>query len=117
MKLFICMYHYIRDLKHSRYPKIKGLDVDLFCKQIMFFKANFNVVRMEQVFAAIEEGVQLPENPILLTFDDGYIDHYTFAAPILEDNGLQGSFFIPAKAFSTHQLLDVNKIHYILASA
>lgn len=116
MKLFISMYHYIRDLKHSRYPKIKGLDVDLFRRQIAFFKTNFNVVRMEQVFATIEEGVQLPENPVLLTFDDGYIDHYTFVAPILEENELQGSFFIPGKTFSTHQLLDVNKVHYILAS-
>jgi peptidoglycan/xylan/chitin deacetylase (PgdA/CDA1 family) len=30
---------------------------------------------------------------------------------------VQGSFFIPGKTFATHQLLDVNKIHYILASA
>lgn len=116
-KLCITMYHYTRDLKHSRYPSIKGLDVDLFRKQIAFFKANFNVVRMEQVIEAIETGEQLPENAVLLTFDDGYIDNYTYALPILEDNGLQGSFFIPGKTFSTHQLLDVNKIHYILASA
>jgi len=53
----------------------------------------------------------------LLTFDDGYIDNYTYALPILEEFGLQGSFFIPGKTFMTHQLLDVNKIHYILASA
>lgn len=26
-KLYIAMYHYTRDLKHSRYPEIKGLDV------------------------------------------------------------------------------------------
>lgn len=30
---------------------------------------------------------------------------------------MQGSFFIPGKTFTTHQLLDVNKVHYILASA
>ena len=53
----------------------------------------------------------------MLTFDDGYIDNYTYALPILEEFGLQGSFFIPGKTFMTHQLLDVNKIHYILASA
>jgi peptidoglycan/xylan/chitin deacetylase (PgdA/CDA1 family) len=35
----------------------------------------------------------------------------------LEEFGVQGSFFIPGKTFATHQLLDVNKIHYILASA
>lgn len=36
---------------------------------------------------------------------------------MLEEYGFQGSFFIPGKTFDTHQLLDVNKIHYILASA
>jgi len=31
----------------------------------------------------------------------------------LEEFGIQGSFFIPGKTFATHQLLNVNKIHYI----
>lgn len=62
-------------------------------------------------------GGLLPEQALLLTFDDGYIDNYTFAFPILQEYGVQGSFFIPGKTFVTHQLLDVNKIHYILASA
>ena len=34
----IVMYHYIRDLKNSRYPEIKGLDYDLFKEQIAFFQ-------------------------------------------------------------------------------
>lgn len=82
-----------------------------------FFQANCSVVRMEQVIEAISGGEELPENAVLLTFDDGYIDNFTFAFPILEEFGFQGSFFIPGKTFTTHQLLDVNKIHYILASA
>lgn len=116
-RLNICMYHYIRDLCHSRYPEIKGLDVRLFRKQCLFFKENFKVVRMEQVIEAVKGGTTLPENALLLTFDDGYVDNYTYALPILEEFGFQGSFFIPGKTFTTHQLLDVNKIHYILASA
>lgn len=116
-KLFISMYHYTRDLAHSRYPNIKGLDIDLFRRQIEFLKANFNIVRMEQVIDSVERHTALPENAVLLTFDDGYADNYTYALPILEEYGVQGSFFIPGKTFSTHQLLDVNKVHYILASA
>lgn len=116
-KLYISMYHYTRDLTHSRYPEIRGMDVPLFRKQMEFFKANFNVVRMEQVIDSVKNGTRLPENALLLTFDDGYVDNYTYAFPILEEFGFQGSFFIPGKTFTTHQLLDVNKIHYILASA
>lgn len=116
-ELYISMYHYTRDLKHSRYPEIKGLDVKLFREQIAFMKSNFNIVTMEQVLEAISTKEKLPEKALLLTFDDGYADNYTVAMPVLEEYGVQGSFFIPGKTFTTHQLLDVNKIHYVLASA
>lgn len=116
-ELYISMYHYTRDLKHSRYPEIKGLDVHLFREQIAFMKSNFNIVTMEQVLEAISTKEKLPEKALLLTFDDGYADNYTVAMPVLEEYGVQGSFFIPGKTFTTHQLLDVNKIHYVLASA
>ncbi len=116
-KLYISMYHYTRDLVHSRYPGIKGLNFPLFREQLEFMKKNFNIVTMEEVIDAVEGKSELPEKALLLTFDDGYVDNYTFVFPLLEEFGVQGSFFIPGKTFSTHQLLDVNKIHYILASA
>lgn len=116
-KLFISMYHYVRDLQHSRYPGIKGMDISQFRNQMEFFKENFNVVTMEQVIGTIKGTSALPERAVLLTFDDGYIDNFSFVFPILEEFAFQGSFFIPGKTFTTHQLLDVNKIHYILASA
>ncbi len=116
-ELSIVMYHYTRDLIHSRYPNIKGLDIQQFKKQIDFLKNNYNIVRMEEVMAAIEGSYKLPEKAMLLTFDDGYIDNYTYALPILNEAKVQGSFFIPGKTFAEHTLLDVNKIHYMLASA
>lgn len=116
-KLYIAMYHYTRDLRHSRYPQIKGMDTLLFRQQLEYMKNKFNFVTMEQVIEATENRYSLPDNALLLTFDDGYVDNYTYAMPLLEEFGAQGSFFIPGKTFATHQLLDVNKIHYILASA
>lgn len=115
--LFIAMYHYTRDFPHSRYPRIKGLDYRLFEQQLAFFKKDFQVVTMEQVLAALDDGGALPENALLLTFDDGYIDNFTVALPLLQKYGMQGSFFIPGKTFTENVLLDVNKIHFILASA
>lgn len=115
--IYIIMYHYVRDLKHSRYPDIKGMDIELFRQQIDFLKTNFTIVTMEEVLAAGGGQIELPEKSVLLTFDDGYIDNYTYVLPLLEESKVQGSFFIPGKTFETHQLLDVNKVHYILASA
>lgn len=116
-KLFIVMYHYVRDLRHSRYPEIKGLDFELFRQQIRFLKENFHIVRMEDVIEAAKTGKALPEKAVLLTFDDGYADHYANVFPVLMAEGVQGSFFIPGKTFMEQKLLDVNKVHFILAAA
>lgn len=115
--LFISMYHYTRDLKKSKYPEIKGLDKKLFVEQLEFFRNSFNVVTMKQVINAFEGKEVLPEKALLLTFDDGYIDNYEVAMPLLKEYGIEGSFFIPAKTFKENKLLDVNKIHFILASS
>lgn len=116
-KVYIVMYHYVRDLKCSRYPEIKGLDYALFKRQIQFFSENFHVVTMEDIIYYYTEGAPLPPNALLLTFDDGYIDNYTYVWPVLLEYKMQGSFFVPAKTFCENCLLDVNKIHFILASA
>lgn len=115
--LGIVMYHYTRDLEHSRYPRISGLDINSFREQILYLKERFSIVTMEQVLDSVAGECDLPTNAVLLTFDDGYIDNYTYALPILEEAKVQGSFFIPGKTFTEHKLLDVNKIHYTLASA
>ena len=73
---------------------------------------------MEQVIEAWnDEHIELPENALMFTFDDGYIDNYLQALPVLSENNIQGSFFIPGKTFTENILLDVNKVHFILASA
>lgn len=118
-KVTIVMYHYVRELVHSRYPEIKGLDVHLFEEQLAYIREHFQVIRMEELLAVYEaeDFSALPERPLLLTFDDGYIDHYTVVYPLLKKYGMQGSFFPNARAVKEHKLLDVNKIHHILAVA
>ena len=37
-KIFIVMYHYVREIKNSKYPKLKGLEFKKFKDQINFFK-------------------------------------------------------------------------------
>lgn len=112
----VIMYHYVRDLKNSKYPQIKGLDSRLFINQLNFIRRNFNVIRIEDLIETIEHGKVLKEKAALLTFDDGYADHYEYVFPALRDLGFQGSFYVPAKAVKEHEILDVNKIHFILAA-
>ncbi len=110
------MYHYVRDLANSRYPDIKGLDIALFKEQIEFFISNYNIITPELLLDAIQNNAKLPRNSVLLTFDDGYIDHYTVVFPILKKYRLSAIFSMPAKILAEHKVLDVNKIHFLLAS-
>lgn len=115
-KLTVVMYHYVRDLKNSRYPAIKGCDVRDFREQVLFIKKHYTPVTVEQVIESHNGGDKLPPHAILLTFDDAYADHFTYAFPILEHEHIQGVFFPPVKAVTEHTVLDVNKVHFILAS-
>lgn len=117
-KLTIVMYHYVRDLCNSRYPEIKGLQTELFVEQLHFLKKHYNFVKMEDVVDAFHNNYmeELPPHPVLLTFDDAYQDHFQTVFPILMQEHIQGCFYTPVKALTQHEVLDVNKIHFILAS-
>jgi peptidoglycan/xylan/chitin deacetylase (PgdA/CDA1 family) len=114
--LTIAMYHYVRDLERSRFPAIKGRRVSEFKAQLDHIASNYQVVTAQQVMAAVQHIEPLPPNAIWLTFDDGYIDHYLNVLPPLQDRGWQGAFFPPSRAVSNGELLDVNKIHFLLAA-
>lgn len=55
---------------------------------------GYRTVSLLDLFEHLQGGEALPPRPIILTFDDGYDDNYTFAYPILRRYGLQGTFFI-----------------------
>lgn len=112
----IVMYHYIRDFARTRHPNIKGLDLAGFRNQLDYLQENYTIIRIEDVIAAIRSGEGLPPRAALLTFDDGYAEHYDLVFPILFDRGLQGCFFPPVQPVRDAKLLDVNRVHFILAS-
>lgn len=112
--MYVVMYHYIRSISCSRYHQIKGLEIHQFKEQMAFLKKNgFDFVSMEDVLNQHE----IKEKSVLLTFDDGYLDHYTNVFPILKANNVSGFFSMPGKIIREKKVLDVNKIHFILASA
>jgi hypothetical protein len=110
------MYHYIRELPLTRFPKIKGLLFSQFENQLKYFLSNYSFITIKDCISAYYGEHLLPENPILLTFDDGYIEHYTKVFPLLNEYGIQGCFFPSAGVIVEDRVLNVNKIHFILAA-
>jgi peptidoglycan/xylan/chitin deacetylase (PgdA/CDA1 family) len=93
----ILMYHYI-SAPPSQTDRIRvGLSVppDMFDAQLKLLADNgFHTIGLYDLYIYLATGRELPARPIVLTFDDGYIDNYQNAFPLLQKYGLTGTFFI-----------------------
>jgi peptidoglycan/xylan/chitin deacetylase (PgdA/CDA1 family) len=114
--LTIVMYHYVRDLQRSRFPGIKGLSLERFRRQLDYIQAHYTPICAEDLIGALSSPKELPPNPILLTFDDGYSDHFANVFPLLDARGIKGCFFPSAQVVFENKVLEVNKIQFVLAS-
>jgi peptidoglycan/xylan/chitin deacetylase (PgdA/CDA1 family) len=106
---FLCDWMPARDsLLVLNYHRIGNPDDDLFDpgvfsatageldQQISYLKRHLSPVTLEEALAfaggAIREKTRRCR--VLLTFDDGYLDNYEIAFPILRSHGVQGVFFL-----------------------
>ena len=113
--LTIVMYHYVRPIRESEFPGIKGLELEGFNRQLDFLEENYSIVTTEQVIAAVTKDKKLPKHACWLTFDDGYKDHYIYVLPELIERNLSAAFFPPRVVIEEDKLLDVNALHHILS--
>ncbi len=116
-KFTAIVYHYVRDLKHSNYPAVKGLEIENFVKQLDYLQEHYEFISIEQVINAIKGKAYLPKRSVLLTFNDNLSDHYKNVFPILMDRGIKGVFYSETEAVKQERILQPHKIHFILAAA
>ncbi len=83
------------------YHKIDNMNISLsvlpedFDRQMAYLKENgYHTINTDQLYNYMVNGEALPENPILITFDDGYEDNYQHAYPILKKYGFTGTIFV-----------------------
>jgi len=67
----------------------------LFTEQMEWLKANVRVVPLGEIVAALPGHRPLPERAVVLTFDDGFRDFYSSAAPVLRRLRLPATVFLP----------------------
>jgi peptidoglycan/xylan/chitin deacetylase (PgdA/CDA1 family) len=109
------MYHYVRDIRGSAYPALKGLETEYFGRQLDYFSSHYSFISANTLCDHVRSGAPLPERPILLTFDDGLRDHFDVVFPLLRERNISGCFFPGAQPLYEHTVLDVHKLHFILA--
>jgi len=91
-RVAVLMYHH---LEETPSPGLSTLAVRDFEEQMRLLKENgFNVIGMEQYVRYMLEGAPVPDNAVLLTFDDGYESFYKYGYPILRKYEFPAASFV-----------------------
>lgn len=97
VKLPTLMFHHVGDTPPGADETRTGLTVSAaeFESMMAYLaQAGYHTVSERQLFRALFYGEALPSQPVMLTFDDGYADNFSVAAPILEKHGLVATFYV-----------------------
>lgn len=87
----VLMYHSIGIM----YDRSICVSEKLFEEQMEWLhENNYHTVNSDELYEALSGKTALPDNPILITFDDGFGDNYKVAWPILKHYGFNATFFI-----------------------
>lgn len=93
----ILMYHYIRTNPDPKDTLGDDLSVspDHFKDQLSYLKSHgFTTVTLDDLVLALTGARDLPQKPIILTFDDGYDDVYSTVYPLLRASGMVGTSYV-----------------------
>lgn len=107
------MYHYVRPYDPLM-PGLLRLDVDDFKRQLDHFDATYGFVGRDEFARAIETGTPVPG--VVLTFDDGLSCHATYVREELSRRGLWGIFYVATGPLRSGGMLNVHRVHRLLAS-
>ena len=95
----ILMYHYVSELPPDAdvYRRDLTVSPEAFEAQLQYLdEADYHPITLTDLYLHLSEGYPLPENPVILTFDDGYRDAYEVVFPELLDHGFPATFFVLA---------------------
>jgi peptidoglycan/xylan/chitin deacetylase (PgdA/CDA1 family) len=115
MAVPILMYHVIT----AAPPRVANaelwVDEEVFADEMRALQAaGYTAVTLRQAWDGWQHGGPLPRKPVVVTFDDGYLSHYTHAKPVLRELGWPGVLFLTTKAIgpgglTEHQLRSLLK--------
>ncbi len=109
-ELTILLYHGVTDTSSQGIENCSGKHVaaELFRDQMKYLSENCNVLSMDDVVSLFNEKKGYPSKSVAITFDDGFRNNYSVAAPILEKFKIPATFYITAGIVNTNLMFWVD---------
>jgi peptidoglycan/xylan/chitin deacetylase (PgdA/CDA1 family) len=120
--LLVLNYHRIGNRDEDPFdPEVFSATRDQFNDQICYLKRHSSLVTLEEAMAfvdgTINEKSRRRRCRVLITFDDGYLDNYEIAFPILRSHGVQGVFFLATGLVGSGYVTWWDHIAYLMKTA
>tara|TARA_R110000744_G_scaffold18499_8_gene49659 strand:- start:9576 stop:10391 length:816 start_codon:yes stop_codon:yes gene_type:complete len=80
---------------------------------VEFFEERYGFISRQQFIDSIEDNKPV-DRGVVLTFDDGFKDHYLNVLPILQEKKLWALFYVPTGHYKDKKILNVHRIHHLL---
>ncbi|NKB87473.1 MAG: polysaccharide deacetylase family protein [Acidobacteria bacterium] len=97
-ELPILAYHRVVDIGvESDFPfdpELVSASPADFRAQMTYVRDHFNAITFGDVIRSLDGDHELPPRPIIVTFDDGFLDNYTNAYPVLRDLEMPATIFV-----------------------
>lgn len=106
-------FHYIRPSFSTPYEGIHGITPPEFEKQLTILTRCGEFVDARQIRAAVRGELDLPQQAIAVTFDDGLQEQYEYAWPVLSRLGIPAIFFVNTRPIAEQSVSTVHKIHLL----
>ena len=92
-------YHQINDTEKNALT----VNTEQFEAQMKYLADHgYTTITPADMLDAWEGGAELPEKPVIITFDDGYLDNYNHAFPVLEKYHLKATIFLISDYVGTY---------------
>jgi peptidoglycan/xylan/chitin deacetylase (PgdA/CDA1 family) len=118
--LLVLNYHRIGNAKDDLFdPGVFSATAEQFDNQIAYLKRRLSLVTLDEALAFVD-GTSKDKTRrcrVLITFDDGYLDNYEIAYPILRSHGAQGVFFLATSMVGSCELPWWDRIAYLVKTA
>ncbi len=112
----IIAYHrVVRDIAKAEREAIYGIVVSTatFRRHCEILKKSFDVVSLETARHLLDGGSKTARPLAVITFDDGYLDFYEEAFPVLNEFGLPATVFLPTAFIGQTQPLAHDRIYWL----
>lgn len=100
-KAIVLMYHRITKLTCD--PWQLAVSPEHFEEQIQLLREKFQVVSLAELCEQLKDG-NLKHRSVAITFDDGFVDNFQIAYPILNDYRVPASFYITTNLVGTNEV-------------